>query len=156
MRNLLYKVLKEIKIFHALNEKELLLLMDMVDIKSYEKNEYILKENTIGREMYVIVKGSVKVTKNNKKIIDLYEKDSIGEMSLLDVQKRTASVSCNEKTYVAELKYNSLLKIYKIDKDMYIKIILNIAREFSRRLRHMDEIYVEFLQQNPKEIIEGN
>jgi len=158
MRSLLFKVLKEVKIFHALTDEELTYLMDLVDVQSYEKDITIIEEGSIGTEMFVILSGSVDVVKKDdngetKKIITLYEEDSIGEMTLLDVQKRTASVIANEKTFVAELKYSSLLEVYHKNKDMYIKIIMNIAREFSRRLRHMDELYVEFLQTKPEKIL---
>jgi len=157
MEKILRETISEIIIFHALMDNEIDLLIENMELKTFQTNEAICSEGDMGSELFVIINGKVAVTKTDEHghelvITEMKEKDSFGEMTMIDIQKRSASVHALEETTVAILPYGAFLGIYKKSPETYTKIILNIAREFSRRLRHMDARLVEFLERSPEEM----
>jgi len=114
--------------------------------ESYAIGEDIIKEGETGNKLYIILKGSVEILKKdplNKQehqIAILKKGDNFGEMELIDIQARVATVRTMTKTTVCSLSNKDLYSIEKWDSQSFILIIMNLAREISRRLRKMDNI----------------
>lgn len=153
MREVLLEVLKDIVIFHGLKDDELSFLLDFFDIRRYEEQEYIYKENDMGKEMFVILEGKIEILKKGKygvlhSLVNLGKNELFGEMSFIDMQKRSATVRAKIPTIVATLSNMDLYGIYKLRIDIYVKILMNIARELSRRLRKTDIEMLEFFPED--------
>jgi len=56
-------------------------------------DQIIVKEDTIGDRFFLINRGKVRIFQNNKTIRELEKGNYFGEISLLNKEKRTASVS---------------------------------------------------------------
>lgn len=63
--------------------------------------------------------------------------------SFWDNRSLGPSASVSIPVSIAAFHYNAFLGIYQKSPETYTKIILNIASEFNRRLRHMDARLVE-------------
>lgn len=139
----------EMVIFHGLLDQELDLLVSRLELRNYLPGEIICREGEPGRELFVILCGRVTVLKTDpqgqeRDLMKLNSQDSFGEMTLIDVMPRSATIRCDSHTRTASLSNAALYDIYRSNLEMYTKIILNVAREFSRRLRLMDDRFVEF------------
>ena len=66
--------------------------------------------------------------------------DWVGEMSILDVMPRSASVRALAPSLLLVLTASDLDKLYRKDLPSYSMLMMNIARELSRRLRVADGI----------------
>jgi CRP-like cAMP-binding protein len=64
---------------------------------------------------------------------------TFGEMELLDTQNRSASVTALEPTETVELTSMKLYQVFLQDADVFRMIIMNLARDLSRRLRVADQ-----------------
>ena len=101
--------------------------------------------------MYFIRRGSVEVLKNagdanrKRRLAVLNEGDTFGEMELIDVQNRSASVRALEELTVLTLGNEDMYEIFEHNRDAFIIILMNIAREISRRLRKMDALVASSL-----------
>lgn len=62
----------------------------------YQKGEIIIHEGTARRRLYVIKKGSVRVSKKGKEVVVLKEGDFFGEISLITAEYRTATVEARK------------------------------------------------------------
>jgi len=150
-------ILKDVSIFHGLSEENLRALEEKMILTVYEKGDFIFREGELGQELYILVDGRVTVLKKDHEgreheIIELEGGSLFGEMSLIDIQKRGASIRVLSETTIAILNYSSLLDVYHDNLELFTKIVLNIAREISRRLRRMDRLYVEFSDIDPEKI----
>lgn len=137
-------------LFNDMNEQELNIIIDALEIKNYEPNSNVFRECEIGREFYIIMSGSVQVYKSDEKqkehqIAKLKTGQCFGEMALLDQLPRSASVSTVEKTNLAVLTQESFHRLQKQDSEVYTHMLLNMAKEFSARLRSMDEKFVKMM-----------
>jgi CRP/FNR family cyclic AMP-dependent transcriptional regulator len=67
--------------------------------------------------------------------------DWIGEMAILDVQPRSASVRTLAPTVLLRLHAADVRRLlYERDPGQYALLVMNIARELSRRLRVADRV----------------
>ena len=66
--------------------------------------------------------------------------DCFGEMSLLDLFPRSASIRAEEDCRAIRITSDNLLRLFERDPAQFALIQMNIGREISRRLRHTDEL----------------
>jgi CRP-like cAMP-binding protein len=69
----------------------------------------------------------------------LRQGDCFGEMALLDLFPRSASVRATAPCSALALSTASFHKLYETDVEQFAIVQMNIARELSRRLREADE-----------------
>jgi CRP/FNR family cyclic AMP-dependent transcriptional regulator len=128
------------------------MLEDAAEI-SLPKGDYFFEENDPGDAMYVLEEGQVAILKlcqNTYYRINLLKAgDCIGEMSLIDLGRRSASVLALTDCKALELTNASLLKVYEKDLEQFALIQMNMSRELSRRLRTAtDALYRELIKSN--------
>jgi CRP-like cAMP-binding protein len=70
-----------------------------------------------------------------------------GDMSLLDIQRRFASVRAVVQSRLLQLSSRDLDALYRLDLKSYTLLVLNLARECSRRLRAVDELVFSLMAQ---------
>jgi CRP/FNR family cyclic AMP-dependent transcriptional regulator len=89
---------------------------------------------------HFILEGKVEVTRRGVKLVDLGEGETFGEMELLDVMPAAASIRVIEPLAVATITNRAIHEIFRMDTRTFALIIMNLARDLSRRLRRMDGI----------------
>jgi len=88
--------MKEIRLFAGLSEKELVTVAEDLRLKEYGKDELIFRQGDESREVYVILKGKVRIYKispaGNETTTAIYSThDVIGELAALDNEPRSAT-----------------------------------------------------------------
>lgn len=142
------KFLQSHALFGGLTDDEIEIIIPMLEEEHYSAGDFIIKEGEDGDRLHFIVNGSVEVIKNlNGQNQPSYQQlatfgpgDTFGEMELIDIQKRSASVRALEDVSALTLSNRNMYKLYHLNIKTYTMIIMNIAREISRRLRHMDDL----------------
>jgi CRP-like cAMP-binding protein len=94
--------------------------------------------------MYVVRDGELQNLKHGKggteyRLATLKAGDVVGEMSLIDIQPRSATARALGQATLYALDLSEIAKLYSSDVEAYALLVLNIAREISRRLRVADE-----------------
>lgn len=106
----------------------------------------ILREGESSRTFYLIGDGSVRVCKNFGKpdeveLARLGRGEFIGEMCILETLPRSASVQTVTDCVFFTLSSMDFLHLYQEMPKEYGILVLNLARDLSRRLRHLDEVF---------------
>jgi CRP-like cAMP-binding protein len=141
--------LREIGLFGALSDDVLNHLASTLKTMRVQAGESIFKEGDPAREMYVVLDGEIEILKKSRRGRDmrvaiLGPNDGFGEMSLIDVQPRSATVRVLAPTRLLRMTSEDLDALYRHDLKSYALITLNIARDLSRRLRVTDSILADF------------
>lgn len=136
--------LGSIPIFAGLNAAALSEIASAVEEAAFCTGDIIVREGEAGNRMFIIFSGRVEVVKNLAQTHEtilavLRPKDFLGEMSIIECVARSASVRAVEDTSLFALKGTDLYRLFKRYPDQYAIVILNIARDLSRRLRAIDE-----------------
>ena len=71
----------------------------------------------------------------------LGERDFFGEMCILETLPRSATVQAVVDTTLYSLTAMTFYHLYQAMPGQYSILLLNIARDLSRRLRHLDEVF---------------
>lgn len=132
--------LRNVPLFNQFTEKQLEKLYQAGLTKTYGKDCFILHQHDTGDTFYIVISGSVKVVllnEDGKEIIlsILKEGEFFGEMSLLDNEKRSASVITLEPSTLFSLTRKQFYQLIST----YPELLRKIFKEIGARLRHADE-----------------
>ena len=144
------EALREIGLFGALSDEVLDYLIESLPVLLVAPGEHVFREGDLAREMFVVLNGEVEVLKHAKRggearVALLGPGDWFGEMSILDVMPRSATVVALAPSRLLRITSEALDGLYRRDLKAYSLIVLNIARELSRRLRVADGIIADFV-----------
>jgi len=138
--------LRGIPIFAGLSDEGLAILADNAQEVSCPAGSLAVREGEPGNQLFIIYSGAVEVFKNFEQrgemiISRLSGKTFFGEMSIIECVARSASVRATEDTLLFAIKSMELYNLFRHHPDQYSILILNIARDMSRRIRKLDEFW---------------
>ena len=138
------ELMQGMPIFGAIREDVLRFLLEQASTVSVAAGDYFFREGDGALGMYVIEQGRAAVLKGWKGrdllLRELQRGDCFGEMALMDLLPRSASVKAVEACTAIELKPEHLLRLFEQDLEQFALIQMNIGREVCRRLRATDEL----------------
>jgi len=136
--------LQRMPVFGALGEDTLHFLLDEAREVSLGAGQFFFREGDRAESMYVLEMGRVAVLKGwrgNEFLLHYLEAgDCFGEMALLDLFPRSASVQAAADCTAMELRCSDLHRLFERDAEQFALIQMNIGREISRRLRLVDDL----------------
>ena len=145
------EILAEIGLFGGLSTEVLADFTQRLGVQQLEPGETVFREGEAGRELYVVLEGELEVLKGGRtphretRVAVMGPGDWFGEMSILDVMPRSATVRVLALTRLLRLSSSDLDALYRRDVKEYAILVLNIAREMSRRLRVADAILADVM-----------
>ena len=130
--------------FGGLSDPGLDLMISMLVERRFDAGATVVAEGEPGRSMFIVRSGRLAVSKraNAGSIIPisvLQPGDFFGEMTLIEMQNRSATVIAESATLLYELTARNLYACYKADIHAYVIVLQNINRELCRRLRRADD-----------------
>ena len=134
--------------FGGLSDAGLDLLVSMLVERRVDAGATVVREGEPGRSMFIVHTGQLVVSRLLKsgrslRMSDLAPGDFFGEMTLIEMQNRSATVVAESPTVLYELTARELYKCYKADIHAYVIVMQNINRELCRRLRRADNRIAE-------------
>jgi len=139
-------VFEKVPIFTGLNETALQLLSEEAEEVSAPAGSIVVNEGEPGHHLFIIATGLVRVCKrfdrsDELELARLRAGNFFGEMCILETLPRAATVQAVPATTLYTLSAQTFHHLFKNMPDQYSLLLLNIARDLSRRLRHLDELY---------------
>jgi serine/threonine protein phosphatase PrpC len=128
-------VLKQMPLFRHLTYKEIIRVLNVTEVKEYAANAPIIKEGTPGEEMFILLKGKVRVHKNDAFITQLLPGSHIGEMALVDRTPRSASATAEERSRLLILQRSEFYEIVRKDPTLSVKLLWSFVQVLADRLR---------------------
>ncbi|MBR0854589.1 cyclic nucleotide-binding domain-containing protein [Bradyrhizobium liaoningense] len=130
--------------FGGLSDPSLDLLISMLVECRFDAGATVVAEGEPGRSLFIVKSGRLAVNKRASSgsivpISDLAPGDFFGEMTLIEMQNRSATVVAEAPTVLYELTAQNLYACYKADIHAYVIVLQNINRELCRRLRRADD-----------------
>ncbi len=135
----------------GLNRKTLMMILDQSEELEFVAGEYFFRQGDVGDCLYVIRSGAVIVQRmwNDQPIVlaRIGPGECFGEMSLIDLQRRFASVKAETPCSVIRIPYFALAHLCRTDIEQYTMVMMNLGREVSRRLRIAGERLFRYQQE---------
>lgn len=134
------KFLEGVPIFAGIDDGALELLLATARRVEAEAGELIVREGDSSNEMFVIGEGEVRVWKHHGtpeqvELAVLGQKDFFGEMCMLETLPRAATVEALTACTLVGVKSSAFYRLYQARPEQHAILILNLARDLSRRIR---------------------
>lgn len=126
--------LAAVPMFSSFSKKELASISRAADEVTRPAGHALIKENTEGYEAFVILDGTVTVTRKGKKLASLSAGEVIGELSLLESSLRSASVVCETDCTLLVMERQGFKQLLLETPNLSIKFLEALAG----RLRSLD------------------
>jgi CRP-like cAMP-binding protein len=141
-------VLQQIACFGGLKTQTLEFLLSRATLEQVAAGHYFFLENQLGDAVYVLDRGRVEVLKTKQGVrmhlAYLGEGDCFGEMALLAVAPRSASVRAVTDSTAIRITNRNLFELYEHDLAEFAMAIMNLGREVSRRLFITNELLFSY------------
>ena len=136
-------LLQRMPVFGGLHEPALRQLLERATAVHRAGGEAFFLEGDAAEAMYVLESGRVAVTKrwqgSEFVLHELAAGDCFGEMALMDLQPRSASVRALQACDAIAFGSHDMLHLYETDVEQFALMQMNLGREVCRRLRATDE-----------------
>ena len=135
-----------VPIFAGLDDKALDIFLNHAKKMDFAQGDLIEKEGETNHCMYIIAAGEVNIIKNFNApnavtLAKLGAGDFFGEMCILETLPRSATGQAATAATVISISSGAFYHLYEKRPDQHSILILNIARDLSRRLRRIDEAF---------------
>ena len=140
--------------FGGLSDAGLEHLVSMLVERRFDAGAAVVAEGEPGRSMFIVHSGELVVSKRGGsgraiRMTGLGPGDFFGEMTLIEMQNRSATIIADSPTVLYELTAQNLYTYYKADITAYAMVMQNINRELCRRLRRADNRIAELADASP-------
>lgn len=130
-------------LFGGLAGESLDRLIAMLAERQFDPGAVVVSEGEEGRSLFIVRSGQLAVRKRgeNGSVIELTRLgpgDFFGEMTLIEIQARSATLVAETSAVLYELTARDLYAYYKADLRAYAMVLQNMNRELCRRLRRAD------------------
>ncbi len=132
-------LLKTVPLFSGLADRDLNRIVDLMVTKRYRKHNLIFFEDDLGQNLFIIKRGRVKISRIDESggeviFAILGEGEFFGELSIIDGQTRSATVTSLEDVELLVLRRGDFLDLLT----QYPQISIALLREIASRIRKSD------------------
>ena len=132
--------MSSVSIFENLNDTVLEEISSLVSVREYPKGSMIILEEEFGDIVFIIKKGTVKITRVNdegKEVIlaMLGEMEVFGEMAIIDGESRSANALAQENCELLAISSEDFINLLK----NHFSVSLGLMSELAKRLRKSDQ-----------------
>lgn len=127
--------IRQIGLFRAFSDKELEDVARHVDEVDADTGEVLTRQGAKGQEVLVIVEGGARVERDGQELAALGPNDVVGEMSIIDQQPQSATVTVTEPSRLLVMHRTDLVRLMDEVPGFTRKVLESVVQ----RLREADE-----------------
>lgn len=133
-------------LFQNLDETERAQILIIGQVRSYQKDEVIFREGDAGDGLFIVVKGSIRISKRcatGEEALAIMEPHAFfGEMALIDFSPRAADAIANEPTDLFFIPLKELRSLIEAHHQIALKVLYALCEVLAQRLRETNERYM--------------
>jgi serine/threonine protein phosphatase PrpC len=133
--NFTLDTLKKIPLFKQLSYQQLVRVMNLARITAIKAGEVICKEGESGQELYVILRGGIRLERGGTEITTLPQGSHFGEMALIDSVARNATATASEDGKLLTISRKDFLEILRKEAPLAVKLLQSFLGVLAERLR---------------------
>jgi CRP-like cAMP-binding protein len=121
-------------LFRALNDREILRLLQVVEVHPYKDADVVIREGDRGEELFIVLTGSVKVMRGDTELARLKPGDHFGEMALVRNQPRSATVLSDLDSELMVIRRTDFFDILRNEHQLAVKLLWQFLGVLADRL----------------------
>lgn len=139
----------EVSWMGSLKQEQLETMYEQGEVFTLSAGETLIQQGDPQDTLYLILEGKVQVSISNDKLerdfIRLRKGDSIGEMTLLDQQSATATVTTLKETTLWKIPHAEVLEFWRSKPKMAAAIFAGLFTLATRRLKDLNPILITLM-----------
>ena len=137
--------LKDVNIFSHLSDEKIDEIKKYFTLREYPKGSMIILEEEYGDVVFLVKKGTVKITRVNDEgkevILSLMgENDMVGEMSVIDGESRSANVLAQENCELYAIRSEDFLSLLKENFEISFSLMAELANRIRKSDQHIEAL----------------
>jgi len=132
---------RHVHIFQGLGDEEIAAIRSVCHERRHEAGEVVFEAGAPSKALYIIVSGTVAIVVGEKAdvvLAEIGEGQVFGEMALVDREPRSAGAVCTTACDLLVIDYADFHHAIQHHPEIGRKVLHNLARTLSRRLRDAD------------------
>jgi len=135
--------LKKYSLFGGLEDEQIEKILPLMEQEKFNPDMDIIVEGNPNDKIFFIVEGRVQVSHAGVVLAEFGEGEAFGEMEVLEIMPSAATIKTLSAVTVITISFKALREIYRMNPKIFSIILMNLARDLSRRLRRMNELAVK-------------
>ena len=131
-RNAKIDLLKRVPLFAGCSRAELRELALVADELDLREGRTLVREDQAGREFFVLVDGTVRVSRKGRKLAVLGPGDWFGEIALLTNTPRTATVTTTSPARVLVLTDRAFRRVVEWMPSIALKVLSTVGQRLAK------------------------
>jgi len=127
-------VLAKMPLFARLSERELLRVMQAVEVRAYDDQQRVITEGDRGDELFIVLSGKVRVQRGDQTLTYLGTGEHVGEMALIRSVPRSASVISEGKSELIAIRRADFFEILRKEHELAVKMLWQFLGVLADRL----------------------
>jgi CRP-like cAMP-binding protein len=137
-------------LLHGMDDADLVRLAAVCEERQIGEGTTVFIENMPGESLFLIRKGTIRVSKmfaegDEQPLVVLGPAELLGEMAVVDGLPRAATARVVENAELISLKKRDFESLCQDHPALALKLVMNIVRLFSRRVRDSNDEYRDML-----------
>ena len=129
------ELLKRVPLFAGCSKGELRELAKSADELDIREGTVLTREGRPGREFFVLIDGTARVTKGGKKVADLTAGDWFGEIALITNSPRTATVTATSPGDVLVITDRRFHSVVETMPSIALKVLATVGDRLTQDAR---------------------
>jgi CRP/FNR family cyclic AMP-dependent transcriptional regulator len=129
------ELLKRVPLFNGCSKSELRELAKSADELDIREGTVLTREGRPGREFFVLVGGTARVTKAGKKVADLGAGDWFGEIALITNSPRTATVTATSPGDILVITDRRFRSVVETMPSIALKVLATVGDRLKQDAR---------------------
>lgn len=123
--------LKQVPLFSGVSKRQLKSLSQAGKVINWPEGKVGVVQGSSAAAFYLILSGSVEVTRDGKPLARLHDNDYFGEMAMLTGEPRNAEVTATAPTQLFALGRTAFARTVKHDGDLAMRVLSTMAERLS-------------------------
>ncbi|MFT3774563.1 MAG: Stp1/IreP family PP2C-type Ser/Thr phosphatase [Minicystis sp.] len=127
-------VLLRMPLFQRLSERELLRVMQVVEVIGFKPGEVVVREGERGDELFIVLSGLCRISRNDTVLLEVGPGDHFGEMALIRAMPRSATVTAVHSSELISLRRADFFEILRKEHELAVKLLWQFLGVLADRL----------------------
>lgn len=116
-------LISRVPLFATCSKKELRLIANLADQVEWREGKTVIQEGRLGSEFFLLLEGTVSVSRDNERLRDLTAGEWVGEIALVANVPRTATVVTTSPVRALVLTRGAFLQVIEDNPSIAAKVL---------------------------------
>jgi serine/threonine protein phosphatase PrpC/CRP-like cAMP-binding protein len=128
------EVLARMPLFARLGDRELLRVMQSVEVRSFDDGVVVIHEGDKGDELFIVLSGRVNVSRGGETLTRLGAGEHFGEMALIRAVPRSATVTADGSAELIVIRRTDFFELLRSEHEIAVKMLWQFLGVLADRL----------------------